>query len=154
MKISSNIVVKTARPQDIELLLPLLEQLFTIETDFTFNAAVQRQGLAMMLERSGSHCIVKTAWTDNRLVGMCTAQIRISTAEGSPVAVIEDMVIDRRYKNRGIGSALISAIETWAANTGISTLTLLADDGNLPALNFYKKNKFERTRLVCLRKKI
>ena len=151
---TNSLIIKTAGFNDIDDLLPLLEQLFAIEEDFIFNGPVQRRGLQMMLDGCGKHRVVKTAWMAGRLIGMCTAQTRISTAQGSITAVIEDLVVDREYRGRGIGEQLIRAIEAWACKLDICHLSLLADKTNTPALRFYEAGGYTTTRLICLTKRM
>jgi GNAT superfamily N-acetyltransferase len=84
---------------------------------------------------------------------MCTAQTLISTAEGGMVALIEDMVVDPGYQGMGIGQRLMAAIEDWAGQHGATRLQLLADRHNSQALSFYEKIGWQRTELICLRRK-
>ncbi|MFH2060762.1 MAG: hypothetical protein ABIJ59_17940 [Pseudomonadota bacterium] len=85
------ISIKNARIKDIEDLINLLKQLFSIEKDFTFDAKKHHKGLQMMLDGCGKYRIVKVAWIDHEIVGMCTAQTSISTASGSMAAMLEDI---------------------------------------------------------------
>ena len=75
-----DIVIKEARPVDIDRMLSLLAQLFAIEQDFKFNPGTQARGVRLMLVGCGKHRAVKVAWVNDKIVGMCTAQARISTA--------------------------------------------------------------------------
>ncbi|MGD9825790.1 N-acetyltransferase family protein [Desulfobacter sp.] len=148
------IIIKEARPADIDQMLPLLAQLFAIEQDFEFNPGVQTRGLRLMLDGCGKHRTVKVAWMNDTIVGMCTAQTRISTAQGNISAVVEDLVVDREYRNKGIASLLLSAIEGWAVSKGIKSISLLADKDNHKGLDFYTKKAWKRTALVCLVKSV
>lgn len=141
--------IKSATHNDINQLLPLLEQLFSIEKDFSFNEARQRKGLSLLLDGCGKHRAVKVAWRDDKIVGMCTAQTRISTALGEICAVLEDLVVDKAFQRQGIGTALLSAMERWATTMGISRLSLLADLENKTALDFYSQHRFSPTQLIC-----
>lgn len=148
------LTIKDARPADIDRMLPLLAQLFEIEKDFKFNPGTQIRGLQLMLDGCGKHRAVKVAWLNDTIVGMCTAQTRISTAQGDISAVVEDLVVDREYRNKGIATLLLSAIEAWAVNKGIKSLSLLADKDNHQGLEFYSKKKWGRTSLICLVKSL
>jgi len=148
------ITIKEARPGDIDQMLPLLAQLYTIEQDFEFNAGVQARGLRLMLDGCGKHRTVKVAWTGDTIVGMCTAQTRISTAQGNITAVVEDLVVDREYRKKGIATLLLSAVKTWAINKGIKSVSLLADKDNHNSLDFYDKKAWKRTSLICLVKSL
>lgn len=147
-----NLTIRDAAIKDIEGMLPLLEQLFAIEADFTFDRKTQSRGLSMMLDGCGKHRAIKVADVKGRIIGMCTAQTRISTARGAVCATVEDLVVDKDYRNRGIGSRLLAAVQDWAGLRGIPYLSLLADKNNTPGLTFYKRLDWETTDLICLGK--
>ncbi len=152
---SSPVTIKDADPKDIDQMLPLLEQLFSIEADFKFDQQVQARGLALMLDGCGKHRAVKVACTEEgKIIGMCTAQTRISTAQGKISAMVEDLVVDKAGRGKGIGSGLLSAIEDWARMRGIASIQLLADKDNQKGLDFYKAQGWESTALVCLVKQL
>ena len=132
-------------------MIRLLEQLFSIEEDFTFNETVQQNGLAMMLDDSEDRCIF-VASSGDQIIGMCSVQLLVSTAEGEIVALIEDMVVAQEFQRQGIGKKLMHEIEAWAVQKGAKRMQLLADRNNVKALDFYKKQKWSVTQLICLRK--
>jgi GNAT superfamily N-acetyltransferase len=106
-----------------------------------------------MLAGDGSLRIVVAAEAEGQVVGLASAQILISTAEGGPAGLVEDVVVAEGWRGRGIGRKLVAALEQWAATRGATRLQLLADRDNRPALRFYDAIGWERTRLICLRKK-
>lgn len=145
-------IIREALPRDIEALIGLLKILFAIETDFKFDEENQRRGLQLMLEAPDQRCIV-VAETGNRIIGMCSSQLLVSTAEGGIAALIEDIVVTEEYRGQGIGKHLLLFMEHWAAKRGVKRLELLADRENTPALQFYKKLHWRQTQLVCFHKK-
>ena len=145
--------IRDALLGDVTAMAALLRELFSIEADFAVDEARQRRGLIMMLEGSRSRRCIKVAEADNTVVGMCSAQTLISTAEGGKVAVIEDMVVDKAYRGQGIGRLLMSGMEDWARRYGIRRLQLLADRTNFSALDLYDRMGWIPTRLICLRRK-
>lgn len=147
-------VIRNATLNDITAMVGLLRQLFEIEADFTFNPEAHERGLALMLDGCGKHRAVKVAEVDGGVVGMITAQTRISTASGSVAAGIEDLVVDQRVRGCGIGSLLLDAVMAWAGKRGINTLQLLADKNNTKGLTFYKARNWASTGLVCLTRKV
>ena len=142
--------IRPARPEDLDRLVELLKVLFSIEEDFTFNETLQRLGLQMMLE-NGRGCIL-VAEVDGQVIGMCSGQLTISTAEGGPALLVEDVVVDASCRGQWIGRNLMEAIGVWAKKQGASRLQLLADKNNAPALEFYKRLGWQTTELICLRK--
>jgi len=148
---SGSIVVRQAQDSDLADLVSLLQILFEIEKDFFFDEARQQQGLMLMLEnRQG---VILVAENSNRVIGMCTGQLVISTAEGGPAVLVEDVVVLPAWQGRGVGRYLISSIADWAATQKASRLQLLADRNNNSALTFYNKVGWQMTELICLRKK-
>jgi len=82
---------------------------------------------------------------------MCTLQTLISTAEGGMVGLLEDLIVAADFRHQGIGAKLLIEAVNWAECKGLKRLQLLADKNNLSALNFYQKQDWELTHLVCLR---
>ncbi len=148
------VMIRDARIEDLDTLVGLLNQLFSIEKDFNFDTEKSRRGLSLMLDGCGKHRAVKVAVINTEIVGMCTVQTRISTATGSITAVLEDLVVDADLRGRGIGKSLLHAIAQWTQPRAISHLQLLADKNNGPAMAFYKHLKWQQTDLVCLTREI
>jgi GNAT superfamily N-acetyltransferase len=148
-----DVKIRNGRPDDLAVMTALLRQLFSIEADFTVNSGRQRRGLSLMLDGCLKHRCVKVAEVNGEVVGMVTAQLLISTAEGGVVALVEDMVVDGHHRGRGIGRQLMAAIEAWSREHGASRLQLLADRTNFSGLDFYDKIGWRPTRLICLRRK-
>lgn len=144
--------VRPAEERDIDSLVNLLLALFSIEEDFSFDEARQRAGLTMMLDNERGCLLV--AEDDGRIVGMCSGQITVSTAEGGPALLVEDVVVHADWQRKGIGRQLMDSIGAWASARGIGRLQLLADRGNKPALDFYDRLGWQPTALICLRRRI
>nr|WP_083842269.1 GNAT family N-acetyltransferase [Desulfosporosinus youngiae] len=130
----------------------LLRVLFSIEKDFKADEDKQQRGLELMLEDCSNRCLM-VAELEQRIIGMCTAQILVSTAEGGIAALIEDLVVEEAYRGQGIGKELVLAVESWAIVRGAKRLQLLADRNNTRGLGFYKKMGWKFTQLICLQKK-
>jgi GNAT superfamily N-acetyltransferase len=148
----AEVIIRQGKMEDIESLSDLLRQLFTIEEDFEFNEGKQRAGLKLMMDSDSSQRFILVAERDEELIGMCSAQVVISTAEGGKAALLEDMVVEQGQRGQGIGAKLLTGIINWAEEYGITRLQLLADKNNRPALDFYEKNNWKMTQLTCLRK--
>jgi len=137
---------------DIDPMVALLKELFSIESDFIFNDSLQRRGLSLMLENPEYRCIM-VAEAEQSVIAMCSVQLLISTAEGSPAGVVEDLVVMPEYRGQGIGKKLLESVQKWAEERGAKRLQLLADQNNIPALEFYKKMNWTKTQMIWLWKK-
>ena len=143
--------IRRAELKDVDELILLLKQLFSLEADFEFDAEKQQKGLVLLLD--SKEAVILVAEADEKVIGMCTMQILISTVEGARVGLIEDMVVDERYRGKGVGAILLKTMEIEAVSLGLSRIQLLADLENKPALEFYQKNNWQKTQLICYRKK-
>jgi ribosomal protein S18 acetylase RimI-like enzyme len=150
---SVTVHIRNARRTDIDVMVSLLGELFSIETDFSIDKARQRRGLKLMLDGCLKHRCIKVAEVEGQVIGMCTAQTLISTAEGGIVALVEDVVIALQFRGQGIGRKLMESIEDWARSRGAARIQLLADRTNFSALDFYDKIGWRPTQLICLRRK-
>lgn len=147
---SDKVIFREAERGDIPFLLPLLEQLFAVEEDFVFDALLQAKGLELLI--ASSSAIVMVAEVEGILVGMATGQVVISTAEGAPALVVEDVSVSSSFRNRGIGTSLLDALGDKGAEIGACRMQLLADKNNADGLAFYEKLGWKTTALICLRK--
>lgn len=143
--------VRAATIADIPSMIQLLQELFTIESDFTPNVRLQRQGLATLIESEGATILV--AETKNRVIGMCTLQPLVSTAEGGVVGIVEDLVVTETYRGMGVGSILLEAIENAAQQQDMSRLQLLTDFDDKKVDHFYETHQWQHTKLMTMRKK-
>ncbi len=129
----------------------LQAKLFTVEQDFTADPSRQRRGLEMLLENT--QAIVLVAAANHRLIGMCSGQLLISTAEGGFSLLVEDVVVTQAWQGKGAGTSLLKKLEEWALHKRVKRLQLLADLTNSKALSFYQNLNWHQTRLICLHKK-
>jgi ribosomal protein S18 acetylase RimI-like enzyme len=141
--------IRQATQGDIPELALLLHQLFNIEQDFHPDPEKQRRGLALLLASAQARVFV--AEREGRVVGMLTLQILVSTVQGGPVGLVEDVVVDAAHRGQGIGEAMLKHLRQWSLRQGLSRLQLLADQDNKRALEFYRKQGWTTTDLIGLR---
>lgn len=145
---------RPAQIADIPAIAGLLAGLFAVEQDFTADPARQIAALKLMLPRDDILLLVAEEHLDdeNRIVGFCSVQTLISTAEGGPVGLVEDVVVADGWRSTGIGRRLLEGAEAWARRRGCTRLQLLADQTNAPALAFYAHLGWQETRMHNWRK--
>lgn len=146
------IKINAATTNELESLVELLNTLFSIEQDFTPDAAAQRNGLRLLLEHPNHGQIFVAHDPTAKVIGMVSAQLVISTAMGGPSAWIEDMIVCEPFRGQGIGKALLDKAEEWAKSKGAKRIQLVADADNEPALEFYKHLNWQPTRLYAWKK--
>lgn len=148
---SDTLSIRLGTETDIPAMAELLRQLFSIELDFEVDSERQQRGLRLLLS-NGDYARVLVAEENGKVVGMCSGQVVISTAEGAPSIWVEDVVVDEKSRGHGVARALLDQLEVWARERGATRLQLLADLQNDKALEFYRKNGWDKTQMICRRK--
>ncbi len=146
-----NITIRPAGPEDIPALCGLLEDLFAIESDFAPDMEKQVKALSILLTDPSDSSLVLVAVMEGKVIGMVSVQTLVSTAEGGKVGLVEDVVVDRQFRGRGIGTILLNHAAAWGRDRKLKRLQLLADRENMPAVDFYARNGWTATKLGCLR---
>ncbi len=147
-----DLTVRPARVSHIPGMCNLLRELFTIESDFFPDREKQSRGLELLVSDKSGLSVVMVAEKDGEVIGMCSVQALVSTAEGGHVGLIEDMVVKKSYRGNGIGKRLLSEIMGWCKNKNLSRVQLLRDMDNFGALKFYILNGWDDTKLTCMRR--
>lgn len=142
-----------ATENDLPQLADLLAELFTLESDFGPERDKQLRGLRLILDRPEQGRLF-VARISGKVAGMVNALITISTAEGGRVLLLEDVIVNREYRGRGLGRELVEHVLAWAKVEDMVRVTLLADRDNHPALGFYHRLGFVHSNMVVLRKSL
>jgi GNAT superfamily N-acetyltransferase len=145
-------LIRQASPADVPWLCGLLSELFSIEADFTADSRKQAQGLNLLIKDASGSSAIFVAEESGEIVGMGSVQILISTAEGGPTGFVEDLIVLRKCRGKGIGTAILSEIVNWCNRKEVTRLQLLRDADNGDALLFYAAQGWKGTNLVCMRK--
>ena len=152
-----SVIIEPAKPEDIPRLVELLNNLFGIELDFTADATRQVRGLEMLMSEAAKYDrqTIAVARNDAGIpVGMATAQLIVSTAEGALSAWIEDVIVHPEHRRQGIGSMLIGNLLEWAKARGATRAQLVADQENESADFFYASLSWRSTQLIVRRQSI
>jgi GNAT superfamily N-acetyltransferase len=141
-----------AKSTDINDLVRLLSVLFSIEKDFNPDTSKQQNALQLILKNKATATIQVARNKTGTVIGMVSAQLVISTAEGAASAWVEDMVIEATYRSQGIGKQLLENIGIWAKNKGATRAQLLVDIENIDAIGYYAHLHWETTQLQARRR--
>lgn len=141
-------IIRGACNTDLDAMVELLSELFTIEDDFIIDREKHARGLSLLLTSESGYILV--AEVDAHVVGMITVQTLISTAAGSRVGLIEDFIVTESMRSRGIGKALFSALIQMSEDLGYARVALGADHRNTRALSFYRSQGFSTSHMGLL----
>lgn len=145
-----NATIEFATDTDLEPMADLLEELFTLESDFKPDRDKQLTGLYLILDNPavGQLFVLRV---DGQVAGMANALYTVSTAEGRRVVLLEDVIVSATYRGQGLGRKLVEYVLNWAAANGLPRVTLLSDKDNTPALAFYERLGFEHSAMKVFR---
>ena len=140
------VVVEKAVAGDAPLLAEMINKLFDIEKDFKSDIANQINGILMLIEKE--QAVVFKAVSGDKIIGMVTGQLVVSTASGGYSVLLEDLFVDTDFRLGGVGKALLKNLVTWANQNGALRIQLVADTSNSSAEAFYTAMGFSPSRMM------
>ena len=144
--------VRKANLDDIRVMTSLLKELYGHDGENGFEDHRHRAGLRRLIAQKDAAVLV--AEMEDLVVGMCTVQTVVATAEGTLAGLLEDMVVHDKFRGQGVGTALLGAAERWAAEHKLGHLRIITGEENAEALVFYKARGWRMTHLAGLRRTI
>ncbi|MBL8482838.1 MAG: GNAT family N-acetyltransferase [Rhodocyclaceae bacterium] len=143
--------IEFAGGADIPAMAALLQELFAREADFQPDLAKQCAGLRLILDQPerGRLFVLRA---EGRVIGMANALTLVSTAEGAPVLLLEDLILAAEWRGRGLGRRLVEHICAWAAAQGMTRVTLLTGHDNHAAQAFYAAAGFRPSAMRVMRR--
>lgn len=98
--------------------------------------------LARLLSHDGQALV---AADDTGLLGIATTQIVWSLVEDAPRALLTALVVRGDTRGRGVGRALVTAVEHWARERGAERVVVTTALRRAGAHAFYERLGFEFT---------
>ncbi len=142
--------IRLAKLADIPALRALLHQLFSLEAEFSPDAAAQTRGLELILSQPESGWIL-LAEAEGQAVGMACVLYSVSTACGGRAGLLEDVVVAEGFRRQGVGDALLQAAIAMAKERGCLRLSLHTDRDNAPAQALYRRHGFQASAMLPMR---
>ena len=135
---SDELVIRGARPDDVELIFSLIVALAEYE-----RAPDQVRGnpglLATALFGPSPAAEAVIAERRDQAVGFAVFHGTFSTWECLPGIWLEDIFVPVEHRREGVGEGLLRYVAQIAVERGCSRLAWAALDWNTPALTFYEK---------------
>ncbi len=130
--------VREAAPGDRERVTALIGA----QLDGSFRAAADRAKVARAVDllladpRSGRIFVMEAE--GEGVVGVMNVLVRVSTYEGGPVLLIDDLYVDARFRRRGVARSALRWLEDWARAHGYPRIELAVEEGNAAAQALYE----------------
>ncbi len=128
---------------DFPAIVDLLRQQWPVEADHggALRDAYER-GLASPRQR------YLCAEIDSRVVGFGSLTLNNTLRQGGPVGRLDELVVDRDYRCRGVASSLMQAIEELAVRVGCTRFELDCEFHRKDEHAFFEQRQFERRALL------
>jgi ribosomal protein S18 acetylase RimI-like enzyme len=150
-----DVAVREVREQDYENLCVLLNQVDVLHSEELPQIFITPQGYARSREYintliADDDQVFFAAECQGTIVGCILVGIRSSA--DIPILVkrryayIDDIVIDRDYRQSGLGKMLMERAEKWIVQKGISQIELNVWDFNRVAISFFDKMGYAPSR--------
>jgi N-acetylglutamate synthase-like GNAT family acetyltransferase len=143
--------IRKAKLNDIKAITKLLYHLFTQEVEFSFSKKLHKKALRKIINDKTIGEIFVIVKND-KIIGCVNILYTISTALGSRVAFLEDMIIAPKYRGKNLGTKLLKYVSNYLTKKDIKRITLLTDKENTKAHQFYTKQNFQFSKMVVYRK--
>jgi ribosomal protein S18 acetylase RimI-like enzyme len=133
-----DVLIRNVRPDEVQALATLIAQL---------GYPTSEEAVARRVERfqASNADRLAVAEMDGQAVGLAGLHISLAVEYDDPVAKLSAIVVDERYKGRGIGRALVAEMEAEARRRGCCLIFLTTAERRKDAQSFYRQLGFEET---------
>jgi len=83
-------------------------------------------------------------YEEGRIIGLVTVTKRWTFLYGGRVAIIEELIVEERFRSRGIGQALVEFVEQKMKQEGIKGIEVFSDFYRTRAHMFWEKMGYEK----------
>jgi GNAT superfamily N-acetyltransferase len=128
--------IRFAKESDSALLLDFIKQLAAYEKKSDQVVATVNDIKKALFENRFAEAII--AFYKNAPIGFAVFFHNFSTFIGKPGIYIEDLYVDEKYRERGVGSRMLSFIADLAIKRGCEILEFSVLKWNKPSIRFYK----------------
>lgn len=124
-------VIRSANKKDCENCLKLLRQLWSPEYELD-SAQSERLSPEKLHELYGCilenpDCEIVVAEKDNHVIAMMDLKFRETFFHGGWTMLIEDLVVDAKFRRQGVGQRMVGLAEEMAMRRGCCTVELNSD---------------------------
>jgi ribosomal protein S18 acetylase RimI-like enzyme len=143
----NSILIRRARKSDWSTIKKLLAELVDAMDDTEcIDMRITLKTWGHLLKDVRSDFLVATA--QGTPVGLIHFTIRQTVLHRSPSAMIDELVVAKEYRGKGIGKQLVLASLEKCKQLGCCEVEVSTEKTNVKARRFYKKCGFDKTELL------
>lgn len=137
--VPGKVEIRKCNLEDFDAILPLLHQLYP-DRHFDLISLRRVYDLSLAADRQGSLCAI----CDQRVVGFGTVTIKSNLLWCETlIGYVSDMVVDREYRARGIGTLILDGLISWAQERGCGRIEINTSLDRKAAHAFYQRRGFK-----------
>lgn len=133
--------IRKIKLEDLDGVFELLNELYEGKIDYSIFVEKYKK----TLQDDNSYSIV--AIEDNNVVGVLISRIINRLAKAKNILFIDDLIVNKKCRNVGIGKLLIQNATTYAISKDCGALELTSMIVNVNAHRFYENNGFEKNNI-------
>ena len=130
--------IRKIKLEDLDGVFELLNELYEGKIDYSIFVEKYKK----TLQDDNSYSIV--AIEDNNVVGVLISRIINRLAKAKNILFSDDLIVNKKCRNVGIGKLLIQNATTYAISKDCGALELTSMIVNVNAHRFYENNGFEK----------
>jgi GNAT superfamily N-acetyltransferase len=131
--------IQKARKSDFSDMYGLMKELWPREK---FNRKVTKDVFLKQWQSNKEFIVAKSG---NRIIGFASLFVKYSLGDKGRIGLIDELVVDREFRNKGIGKKLLAEITAMAKKSSCKDLVLTSAFYRKGAHRFYLKNGFRKT---------
>jgi GNAT superfamily N-acetyltransferase len=137
---ANSLLIRNSTPEDLDVIFSLLQQLWP-------NRQLNKEllGKAFLNSFAIEGHIIRLACTGTEVIGLCALSLRNNLYAQGILANIDELVIDEKYRGKGIGKLMLDDVTLIASKNNCAFLELESAFHREDAHRFYEKEGFEKT---------
>lgn len=131
-------MIRKLELKNLEEVFELLDELYENKIEYS----IFTQKYKAILKDNNFYGIV--AVENNKVVGVLISRVINRLAKKKNILFIDDLIVNEKYRNTGIGKLLIQDATNYAISKDCGALELTSMIENVNAHKFYENNGFEK----------
>ncbi len=130
--------IRMIKLEDLASVFELLDELYENKIEYSKFTQKYKDSL----KDNSFYGIV--AIEENKVVGVLISRVISRLAKKKDILFIDDLIVNQKFRNNGIGKLLIQTATTYAISKDCGALELTSMIQNINAHRFYENNGFEK----------
>lgn len=130
--------IRMIKLEDLDSVFELLDELYENKIEYSKFTQKYKDSL----KDNSFYGIV--AIEENKVVSVLISRVISRLAKKKDILFIDDLIVNQKFRNNGIGKLLIQTATTYAISKDCGALELTSMIQNINAHRFYENNGFEK----------